>query len=169
MIEFKWKGICVNTFVRMDPVEFCYPEGHERVMFQKMQFISADFLGYVGDDYLGFIAFAKVCFTFFIQSSWRSRTKNGLTRIPLNESMQGGSDNREPMTIRFAAKQKDNQHYLHIHTLNHETEEEKEVYLSVFDAMLLEAVMTKFLNVMQPIPHYEMEKLSSYPDKFPMY
>ena len=155
-VSFFLKGFRVHLANRIDPIDYRDANNLQKTHLERVKSVYASYYFFpLGD--LDDLCFAKSCVQFFIQSSWRSITKNGLKNIDLEDSHILG-----PMLLGFQARQKDSKHYLRVFAGNQENGEAKEEYFSVREAMMLDTALSKAINSLAP----QAEDLDTILDRY---
>jgi len=144
-IEYWDEGVNIVVSKTTTAIEYKDANNIGRTRFEKQQEVSVSIAGFeFNNGNLTEMCFARSCVQFFVQSSWRCKTKNGLTRIDLEEYLDHGKE-----ALFFVARQKNNKHYLQVTRYVSETEEHDGTHLSVRQAMMLDQALGKAIGSMQ--------------------
>ena len=144
-IEYHSDGINITISKTETAIEYRDTNNVGRTRFDKQLnvHVSINSFTFISGD-LTELCFAKSCVQFFVQSSWRSKTKKGLSKIELVESLD-----HEDGELWFFARQKDQKNYLQIVSYIKETGKQEIIYLSVRESMMLDMALGKAMGSMQ--------------------
>lgn len=157
MVSFHHRGIFIEATVETVPCAFML-ENQPRMRIDRIPDVRVNFWGYIiQNGNLDGLAFAKSCTQYFLQCYWKRSNKQG-TKIELGKTLKDGEKSDVEKTLNFVARQKDNQHYLHIY-VQENGRTTNEVYLDGQETIMLDIALGKAVNLLTPTPHF----VSPYP------
>lgn len=148
MIAYDYKGVKISAVSELR--EFSFKLDYRTVkQLHKVTRVRVSFFDYfVLGENLTDLAFVKSCIQFFTQSYWRHRHKQG-SKIDFSKGLTKAATAGKSYALYFTARQKNNQHYLHLELLKGEDLVSEE-YLDPQEVMMLDAAIGKAMNMLSP-------------------
>lgn len=152
MVSFHHRGISIEATVETVPCAFML-ENQPRMRIDRIPEVRVNFWGYIiQNGNLGGLAFVKSCTQYFLQCYWKRGSKQG-ARIELGKALANDDNTDGDKILNLVARQKDNQHYLHIY-VQENGRTTNEVYLDGQETIMLDIALGKAVNLLTPTPHF---------------
>lgn len=148
MKDFNFQGIRAGASVVYPKTEYKDSDGRKRSRFERCVRTHFYFWDFCIDDDLSQLAFVKSIFTYFIHNSEKKSTKSG-GRLILSKELEQETHEGQTQMLCFTAKQKNDKNFLHI-SMTEDDEFMEEIYLDVIDVLMLDAAITKTINLISP-------------------
>jgi hypothetical protein len=147
MIDFVFKGICVNATVEITRREFRDSQGHYLNRFDRNTRVKVSFWDFVIDSDLYQLAMVKSTLNYFMQAYWKRSSKAG-SKIELATAVMH-DDDLNPQALNMVARQKNGIQSLEV-SVAEDGKPAGEVYLSAKEVIMLDIAIGKAINLLTP-------------------
>lgn len=147
VIDFEFKGICVNATVEIARREFRDSQGHHLNRSDRNTRVKVSFWDFVIDNDLYQLAMVKSTLSYFIQAYWK-RSSKAVSKIELATALEH-FHGRYPQSLNLIARQKNGIHSLEV-SLTENGTPAGEVYLSGQEMIMLDIAIGKVINLLTP-------------------
>ncbi len=147
MIDFEFKGICVNATAEITWRELKDSGGHNMNRFDRNNSIKVSFWDFVIYNDLYELAMVKSTLSYFMQAYWKRSSKAG-SKIEL-ATVLFHDDDFNPQALNMIAKQKNGIQSLGISVADNGMPA-GEVYLSAQEVIMLDIAIGKAINLLSP-------------------
>jgi hypothetical protein len=147
VIDFEFKGICVNATVEIARREFRDSQGHHLNRFDRNTRVKVSFWNFVIDNDLYQLAMVKSTLNYFMQAYWKRSSKAG-SKIELATALEH-DDVFNLQSLNLIARQKNGIQYLEV-SVAEDGNPAGEVYLSAKEVIMLDIAISKAINLLTP-------------------
>jgi hypothetical protein len=155
MINFDFKGIRIEATARLRQHTYQDVRKGTLTRFEREVEVCVHFWDFrICDHDFHDLAFVKSTLQYFLQSYWKRSNKSG-GKINLAKALHQEHPHGWQQSLLFNARQKNNQHFLHICMQAPATGAiVKEVYLDGQEVMLLDIALNKAIGILSPATIY---------------
>ncbi len=147
MVDFEFKGICVNATAEISWRELKDSGGHHLNRFDRNTSVKASFWDFVIFNDLFELAMVKSTLSYFMQAYWKRSSKAG-SKIEL-ATVLFHDDDFNPQALNMIARQKNGIQSLEISVAD-DGMPAGEVYLSAQEVIMLDIAIGKAINLLSP-------------------
>lgn len=147
MVDFEFKGICVNATAEISWRELKDSGGHHVNRFDRNTSVKVSFWDFVIFNDLFELATVKSTLSYFMQAYWKRSSKAG-SKIEL-ATVLFHDDDFNPQALNMIAKQKNGIQSLEVSVADNGILS-GEVYLSAQEVVMLDIAIGKAINLLSP-------------------
>ncbi len=147
MVDFEFKGICVNATAEISWRELKDSGGHHVNRFDRNTCVKVSFWDFVIFNDLFELAMVKSTLSYFMQAYWKRSSKAG-SKIEL-ATVLFHDDDFNPQALNMIARQKNGIQSLEVSVADN-GKPAGEVYLSAQEVIMLDIAIGKAINLLSP-------------------
>ena len=147
MVDFEFKGICVNATAEISWRELKDSGGHHVNRFDRNTNVKVSFWDFVIFNDLFELAMVKSTLSYFMQAYWKRSSKAG-SKIEL-ATVLFHDDDFNPQALNMIARQKNGIQSLEVSVADNGMPA-GEVYLSAQEVIMLDIAIGKAINLLSP-------------------